>query len=233
MNSNIGFPKISKRIQAVLIDSIIITVCFITTMIGMSLLGVQGINSIILAGLIVCILEPAMIAFTGGSIGHHILSLRVINKDTQNNVGLISAFIRFFLKAILGLFSIVSIFTTKQYQAIHDLSIGSIVVLKDPQALQTHEVLSERVIEEEGYMYPSKTRRVIMIFLYNLVLFIVLELLLVFVLSSACLGTMHCSNFENAVAYGLSILWIVTNFVITIYCWKGLVPGCHRVVESK
>jgi len=54
MKQIIGYPRVSKRIQALLIDSIIVAVGAIGTLIVVSKLGAPGAYSAIMAGLVVC-----------------------------------------------------------------------------------------------------------------------------------------------------------------------------------
>ena len=228
----IGYPRISRRVQAFFIDGIILSVGALVTLIVASGLGLKGIDTSILAGLAVFILEPAMVSFTGGTLGHHLLGLRVVSKTTAKNINIFSAIIRFAVKIALGMLSIVPIFTTRQYQTIHDLMIGSIVILKYPQTMRSHEVLGEREIEKPGCLYPSKVRRTIMIFLYNLALFVVLEFVLDLSLSENCADYKQCLGAEKVIAYSLTLLWIVGVFVSIIMGWKGLLLGCRRQLNK-
>jgi hypothetical protein len=214
--------------QAFLIDGIILSVGAVSTLIATAGLGLQGVDTVILAGLAVFILEPAMVSFTGGTIGHHLLGLCAVSKKTAKNINIFSAISRFIVKTTFGILSIVPIFTTRQYQAIHDLLIGSIVILKTPQAMRSHEVLGERELEAQGYLYPSKLRRAIIIVLYNLALFVVLEFILVFSLSENCSDNNQCLGTEKLIAYSLTLVWIASIFVSIIMGWKGILLGCRR-----
>jgi len=169
-----------------------------------------------------------LVSTTGGTLGHHVLGIRVANKNTAKNINIIAAIVRFVVKIVLGLFSIISIFITRQHQAIHDSLVGSIVILKNPQAMKPYEALEEREVEEHGYSYPSKVRRVIMIILYNLTLLIVLGVVSTLSLSGSCVMYNQCSGSENVIAYSLSILWIIGFVASIILCWKGFLLGCRR-----
>lgn len=232
MKQSIAYPRIAKRMQAFLADGVILGVGIIVTLIIISNLGVQGVESVIMAGLAVILLEPALVSFTGGTIGHHILGLRVVKNNTKQNLTFFSALIRFVIKVLLGFYSIVTLFTTKQYQAIHDLLIGSIVILKNPQTLNEYEVLAEQEVERPGYTYPTKARRIVMSILYNIALFIILQSLLALFLSEKCFDNQQCLVIENLFAYSLSILWLIGFFVCIIFCWRGLLFGCQRVLNK-
>ncbi len=228
----IAYPRVSRRMQAFLIDGILLSSGVAVTLIVASALGIQGIKAVSLAGLAVFLLEPALVSFTGATIGHHLLGLCVVNKSTLKNITIFPAIVRFIVKFTLGLPSIIPIFTTRQYQAIHDLLVGSIVILNHPETFQTYEVLGERDTEQLGYSYPPKIRRAIMTFLYNLALFFILEFVLELFLSEKCAVYNQCRGPETVVAYCLTLLWIAGVFATAILCWRGLLLGCRRTLDK-
>ncbi len=195
--------------------------------------GLQGGYSVLFVGLLVFLLEPLLVSFTGGSFGHHILGIKVVDKASGKPINIFPAIIRFVIKILFGTFAFLSINTTKQYQALHDLSVGSIVVLKNPNNLRAHEILGENIIEEEGYMYPSSVRRISMMLAYNSMTFVLLSISNVLFLSESCLYENMCSEFEYITSLIMSMLWIILIFAIVILCWKGLLFGCRRISSDQ
>ena len=169
-----------------------------------------------------------MVSFTGGTIGHHIIKIRVQNVDGHYNINIFLAFFRFILKSVLGVISLVFVLTTRRHQAIHDFLVNSVVVYKDPTRLPEHEALDERTIEEEGYIYPSKLRRTLMIILYNILLFILISFLSAFLTSEACIENNKCTPAEEVISYVIGIIWIISATLILVGGWKSLLFGCKR-----
>ncbi len=159
----VTYPRLLRRVQAVLIDSLIIPIVFIGVMLLVAQFNVENIyikvSALILPFLI---LEPGLVAFTGGTIGHHILKIKVRSSKNDANLNIIFAVVRFVVKFILGWLSFVFILTTDKHQAIHDIVSGSIVVNIKSEGLSDKEALKERT-ESVGWRYPSAKRRTIVI----------------------------------------------------------------------
>lgn len=193
-----------------------------------SQIGLHGIYAVILAAFVVFLLEPFLVSVAGGTLGHHLLGIRVASKSRGKNINIFAAVVRFLAKTILGLLSIFTIYTTKQHQAIHDVIVGSIVVFKNPGNIPAYEVLGERKVEQKQYIYPSRLRRIVMIVIYNVGIFLFIAIASGLLLSEPCLLYNQCSNFENALGAGMSILWIAGFGASIILCWKGYLFGCRR-----
>lgn len=232
-DNKIRYPRLSRRIQAILLDSFVVPVSALGALILVSQFTEQGIYSAIAACLVIFILEPLLVSTTGGSLGHHVFGIRVINKNHGGNINIFSALIRFIAKIILGFFSLVIYFTTTKYQAIHDYLAGSIVVIKHPERFDDFEALKKRVIEQPGYLYPSKFRRVILIAVYNLLLLFLITQLSSLFMSELCSLFYQCSEMERWLTFGLQIIWLSGLVAIILLGWNGLLPGCHRQLKSK
>ncbi len=228
-----SYPRFVKRVQALLIDGVVVPVAALGTLIGVSSLGLQGYYSAISAALIVFLLEPFMVSQTGGTIGHHLVGIRVISKNQNNNIGIVYAVIRFATKIVFGFLSLISVFITKKHQAVHDLIVSSIVVLDSPKSLPKYEVLKEREVEEPGYVYPSVIRRIIMILIYNVLLLIILGLLTSTLFSDACAYQGRCYGYEFVLMVIFRVGWLAGIATSIIVCWKCRLFGCMRKLESK
>lgn len=132
----VAYPRLIKRIRAALIDSVLIPLAFFA---GLVLIGVSGIShplaKLVLAMMPILVLEPGLVAFTGGTVGHHLVGVRVMQAGGTGNIGILAAALRFVVKLLLGGLSFVFILTTRRHQAVHDLVAGSRVVLKDAACL--------------------------------------------------------------------------------------------------
>ena len=155
---NISYPRLLRRVQAVLIDSLIVPIALLSSI---SFLGVFEINESWVKAMFfffpIFILEPFLVSFYGGTIGHYLLKLKVRKIKEDRNINIVFSTIRFVLKFFLGWISLVLVLVSKRHQAVHDYLVGSIVVNKSNEFLPSHESLPERIIEESGFKYPSKT----------------------------------------------------------------------------
>lgn len=80
---------------------------------------------------VILLYEPVGVAFFGGTIGHRLLNLRVVDEATLGNPGLAKALLRFLIKVLLGVISFVSMAFTRKHQSLHDLLTGSTVRIRD------------------------------------------------------------------------------------------------------
>ena len=73
--------------------------------------------------------EPLTTSLLSGTIGHHLIGIRVRQKGDQSlNIPVFSAFIRFFVKIFLGWISFLTISSSEKKRAIHDMVSGSVVI---------------------------------------------------------------------------------------------------------
>ena len=78
----------------------------------------------------VLLYEPVLVSFTGGTVGHHLTNLRVVD-DRGGNVSFLKACARMVVKDLLGWCSFVILMATSRNQAIHDLVTRSTVQIRD------------------------------------------------------------------------------------------------------
>lgn len=227
------YPRLIKRVRAVLIDSVITPVLLITSIV---IAGSMAIESDLIRNLISFIpalsLEPILVAFTGGTIGHHLVGIKVRCVDEDKNISIFQAIIRFVLKVFLGLASLIMIFVTKRHQAIHDALSQSIVVHKSIEGLPASELIEERIVEEEGYLYPSVLRRVLVILGYGMLLYITLSVAVFGILSSECIQNGLCSKSENTMASVSSYIFLGILVGVVVVGWKSKLYGCRKKKES-
>jgi uncharacterized RDD family membrane protein YckC len=81
--------------------------------------------------LLLYIYEPLLIALAGGTIGHHILGVRIKKvKQSEKKINMLQASIRFITKITLGWLSFLTVTGSPRKRAIHDMASGSIVLFK-------------------------------------------------------------------------------------------------------
>ena len=227
--TNIYYPRLIKRVRAVLIDSVLVPVSIFATLIVGDALGVtQSFAKVMLFAIPVFVLEPVLVAFTGGTIGHHMMKIRITRLGGEGNINILAASVRFVIKVLLGWLSFIFVLTTKKHQAVHDLIARSLVVHKDTIGLPAYDVLSERESDTERYIYPSAWRRITVVIAYCVLVYISISVLVLVVSSAECLGSNRCSTADAVAEIALSIIWLVTTGWIVVRGWNGRLFGCRR-----
>jgi uncharacterized RDD family membrane protein YckC len=139
------YPRLLRRVRAALIDSVVFTVIIIAWFYSFELL--EGAHVAVKISLLVfayLIVEPVLVSQTGGTIGHHLMGLRVRDAGTDGPIGFIRATLRGVARSLLGLISLIFMFVTRRHQAIHDYLSHSTVVIEHPEDLPIREKFHER-----------------------------------------------------------------------------------------
>jgi hypothetical protein len=102
------------------------------------------------------------------------------------------------------------------------------VIHKDSSGLPAFEVLSERALDNDSYVYPSRLRRIAVIATYAFLCTVTLSLVIFLTSTSACLETHRCTTLDKAIELVLSVLWLVGLGGVTVLGWNGKLFGCKR-----
>jgi uncharacterized RDD family membrane protein YckC len=227
--NTIAYPRLIRRIQAFLIDSVLVPVAVIGTLILGDALGVsQPSGKVLLLLGPVFILEPGLVALTGGTVGHHLQGIRVTRTGGASNINILAATIRFVVKLLLGWLSFIFVLTTARHQAVHDIVARSLVVHKDTSGLSSHEALPERMLDRAAYEYPPAWHRVAVIIAYAVLATVALSIASALVLSPECAHGRQCTTIGELLAIALNILWLVGLGWLTVRGWNGTLYGCKR-----
>jgi len=227
---DIAYPRLLRRVQAVLIDSLIVSILIYICAISVAYIQIENsILRILLAFGPAISLEPIMVAFTGATFGHHFIGLKVRHVYKDRNINIAFAFLRFILKLILGMLSLIFILITRKHQAIHDIFTRAIVIHKNPISIPSREMLKERELEEAGYKYPSKLKKIVVIFSYIILSSVVFGVASIFVASDDCIIYERCSDKENISLIVSSIFLWICFFYFIVSGWKSKLYGCRKV----
>jgi hypothetical protein len=176
--------------------------------------------------------EPVLVSLTGGTVGHYLSNLRVIDDRSRGNVSFLKAVARVAIKAVLSWYSFVSMAAARRHQAVHDLLTRSTVQMRDPAKAKPHHYIRERV-ELSAPDMPSRLRRVLVIFAYLVASFIILgiamhALVVADLYSAACGDFRRCSDAERwvEIAVGFCLLGLVALWVGL--GWTGRLLGARR-----
>ncbi len=126
------YPYLIQRIKAYFIDWIILVsaVVLIALILDRFENPPDYLRVALLLGLFF-FYEPLTTSFWSGTIGHHMIGIRVKQKgDESMRIPVFAAFIRFFVKLILGWLSFLTISGSEKKRAIHDMISGSVVINK-------------------------------------------------------------------------------------------------------
>lgn len=223
------YPRLLRRVRAALIDSVIFGVLFLVWVFGLGL--VENAHAAVkiaplVGGLLV--LEPGLVSWTGGTLGHHLMKLRIRDAVEDRNIGFARAAIRALIRASLGWLSFVFILATRKHQAIHDYFSRTVVVLRNPTALPVSEKFDERVLAPAGFELPSRLRRAGVVLVYTFVSYVALAITVALVLSDSCLYSDICSTWDDFWSGLLGLGWFAGMLVIIVFGYRGQLFGCRR-----
>lgn len=223
------YPRLLRRLRGALIDGIFIPLAALGTLVALAYAGVESTWVKVLCPLIVILLlDPVAVSATGGSIGHHLVGLRVRKERTDERIGLLAAVVRLLVKTFFGLPAFFVAFVTRKRQALHDLVARSLIVHKSTVGLPLHELLPERTRRDEHAAFVSVWRRILVILLYWVLFYLAWNLVVLVVLSGPCIEYGKCSEPQALVALGAFLLLPVVLIVIVALGWRGSLYGCRK-----
>jgi uncharacterized RDD family membrane protein YckC len=227
--SAVSYPRLIKRVRAVLIDSVVVPIAAVVSLMVGYAAGITELWArVVLVAVPILIMEPGLVAWTGGTIGHHLVGVKVLKADGIHRLNFFAATLRAIVKFILGWFSLIFVLTTARHQAIHDLVVNSIVVHSDVSGLPSYEVLPERQVESNQYTYPAKWRRVLFIVMYWALCTIALIVFLALLSSENCSRFNRCTTSEVLASIVIQVVWLLTTGGLIVLGWSGRLPGAKR-----
>lgn len=228
-NPEVLYPRLLRRVRAYLFDSVIFILLFYAWLAAMpTFANAQPLLKISLLIIPIVILDPILVAFTGGTLGHHFMGLRIRDASSDQNIGVFRAAARAVIRAFLGWLSFIFVLVTNKHQALHDYCTSTVVILRRPSSLPAHERFVARAEDHTQYKYPSIVRRATVILVYVFLGFFALIALSMATLSETCLYGERCTPGERVVSQLLSILWLLSLGASIVLGWKGRLYGCRR-----
>lgn len=238
-----SYARFSRRLRGLAIDWIVFLLVLVGALVLATAMQSNSIGRYLGFSAIVIFLlyEPVLVSLTGGTIGHYVSNLRVVDDRTKGNVGFLKALARFAIKSLLGWYSFISMWITRRHQAVHDLMTFSTVQIRDLAKAQPHQYLLERTVFDDPRM-PSRMRRVVVILGYLLLIpvgtIVVVAVLVAagLIVSQACLeNNYRCSTAERAILTALGASWIILSVLCIGLGWRGRLFGCrlrHRRLDQ-
>ena len=232
---DVAYAKFGRRLQALVIDVALIVVLFY---VGAVVVDSVAPTDAVRRGLWVMLLavmilyEPLLVSFFGGTLGHRVKNLRVVDALSQSNLGLVRAIARTLVKLFLGWFSFISMTVTRRHQAVHDVLTRSVVSIRDlAKATPAHYVAERRV--DSTIVLPSRLRRTFVIAGYIVAAFVAVVVISTAGTSEDCLLRERCTRTDDILAYALVGCWISISVGLVIMGWKGRLWGARaQRIES-
>lgn len=227
-------PRFSRRVRALWIDCTVILCIYVGWIVSLDLL--LPFHPFVRLGALVLpivFLEPLLVAWTGGSIGHHVFGLRVYDAESGARIGFVRACVRAFLKGLLGWLSLTFALFAHRGQALHDGWTNSVVVLRSPDAMPQSEkhVPMPHAITEAAMRVPA-VRRLLAISGWWLVSTIVFVVATGLVLIGFCDSDNRCGPGAAASLQAFNMLWWASMASIPALGWFGRLYGARARPSS-
>ncbi|MEZ5457043.1 MAG: hypothetical protein R3F04_13190 [Lysobacteraceae bacterium] len=208
-NRSVFYPRLIRRVRAILVDSIILpVVMFGVVMVGSAAGVSDGYAKFALLIVPIFVLEPAMVAVTGGTIGH-------VYQELHCKVGRAAEYqyfggdTSFRGKGASWVVLDDFILTTKGIRHFMICSRALSSSINRPP-LPAYEILVERNSASGACSYPPAWRRVLVIFGYWILSSVVAVIVSGVAVSNDCLAFQFCAQWENLLLLGLNIAWLVS-----------------------
>lgn len=130
-NAQIEFATLLQRVKALMIDLLVIVGLFVAFSQFIEFFGEVSDTATKIIIVLIFTYDPLFTSIFGGTVGHLLIGIRVKRKNSPSkNIILPLAILRYVLKTSLGWISLLTVTSSKNRQALHDISSKSIVRLK-------------------------------------------------------------------------------------------------------
>jgi len=129
----VHYARVWPRVKALIIDGAILAAAFlVAALVGARLAGAGPVAFVAWVALW-ALYDPLMVAFTGGTVGHKLQNLRVVDDRTGGRPSLPAAFVRNVAKTLVGAISLLGMALSSRSKALHDWVAGTTVQARDPE----------------------------------------------------------------------------------------------------
>jgi len=226
-----GYAAFRLRFRALLLDGII---CLLFFIIGGLAAGAvleqyplgRAVSFVLI--ILACLFyDPLMVSQYGGTFGHRALNIRVVKRGTQANLTFPTALLRALIKSLLGLLSFAFMFVTNRAQSLHDLAAGSEVRIRNPKTADAGDYFVPEQLPA-GSSMPSALRRIVVVTLYDALLFILTTVVGALSVSRTCIELDICTSSEEITFSITGFTWLIGTAILIGLGWKGRLPGCRK-----
>ena len=220
---SVVYARVLPRLKASFIDALILLFVFLLLVALSSAVGR-------LAGwlffLVLILYEPTLVWRLGGTAGHSLQNLRVVADSTGGHPTFAQSLVRWFVKALFGVLSLVLMALTSRHQSLHDRASSSTVQPRDSAGARRGDFVAQR-LEVADAEHMSKGRRILVILGYQAILFLLVSFSPGPLLSEDCLWNDVCSGADEFVYAIDTIVWILLGGAIVVQGWRGRLPGAR------
>jgi uncharacterized RDD family membrane protein YckC len=232
--TQVAYGRFSRRLQAVVIDGVIMALVLVVALVIAAAIALDHIGRILgtVTVLVVLLYEPLLVSRTGSTVGHYRTNLRVVDDRAHGNITFMKAVVRAAIKAVLGVYSFVTMATTSRHQAAHDLLTGSTVQIRDPGRMRARDYVTARTELLEPAM-PSAGRRIAVTIAWVVAGVAVVTLVAgamgsAGLISDECFeADRRCSPAERALIWGLGVGLYGLPLLCIVQGWRGRLYGCR------
>lgn len=228
------YARFSRRLRGLFIDWTISLVVIFGWLIIASSLRNDDVSRVlgICVVLFVLLYEPLLVSLTGGTIGHRLTNMRVVDDAHGGNVSFLKACARFVIKSVVGVYSFIAMATTRRNQAVHDLLTRSTMQMRDAAKARPGEFVTERT-ELVSPNMPPRWRRLAVIVAHIVSAFIaayavLIGLAAIDIISLRCVFEDICTPREDRIANVVAAIWLIASIVLFIAGWRGTLYGARR-----
>jgi uncharacterized RDD family membrane protein YckC len=224
------YPRLVRRVRAYLIDQMVLIAVFAGWLFALPWIeGFTPAQKLLALIAPIWLAEPCLVSLTGATIGHHLMRLRIRDARADRNLGLVRATLRAVLRLILGWLSVLFILVTRRRQALHDVLLGSVVVIARPEGLPTYDLLAALPFDlRRAPGMPSKWRRLLVVLVYLLAASIAVGLAAVVLISPQCSSDEMCTREEEIVQAVCGWAWLAAAAAIVVLGMHGKLWGARR-----
>ncbi len=128
------YVRFSRRLRGLALDFILFLVLMVCALQIAVAFNQNDLARVLGFGFVIGFLlyEPLLVSLFGGTIGHYLSNIKVVDDRTNGNVSFLKAVGRVVIKTILGWYSFISMVATRRHQALYDLLTRSTVQIAIP-----------------------------------------------------------------------------------------------------
>jgi uncharacterized RDD family membrane protein YckC len=236
--NQLQFARFSRRLRAFVIDwAISLIVIFGALIVAASIGSDETSRTLGIAVVATLILyEPLLVSRAGGTVGHYLTNLRVVDEVHGGNLSFFKAALRFVIKALIGWYSFIAMALTRRNQALHDLATRSTVMIRDAAKAAPSHFITERAEFDQTNM-PSRLRRLVAICIYPLLaVSCCVGVLIVFIflggISLQCADRAFCKSEEKFLMNAMELAFLAMCAFVIIQGWRGKLVGARKLEKS-
>jgi uncharacterized RDD family membrane protein YckC len=228
------YPSVPARIKAGVIDAVLLAAVMAAALVVYTLIGYETQLIILFVVAVFLLYEPLFVSYRGATVGHRLMGFQIIDGTTKRTLSFTRSFVRFFLKTVLGIVSIVAAYLDKREQFLHDRIVGSRAILATV-AVDRLDSSEERFVAAKAeaasrFALPSLTRRIVIVVLYCVLGFIATSLI-AYTIFPQCADEprpplARCDKVEEATG-AVAIVIVLAALVAGL---KGNLPGARKRV---